>query len=93
MKYDLLGMILVTCGPLEGVLICLYRALQSEILFMEAQGCLDLNRGMKPIGWMMHPLSLDTWEDECCLWRHLDTMRCSLCGPLPLNVGLWRPKM
>jgi hypothetical protein len=38
MKYDLLGMILVTYGPLEGVLICLYRALQSEILFMEAQG-------------------------------------------------------
>jgi hypothetical protein len=68
-------MILVTCGPLEGEFVCLCKAFPGGSLFVKAQVCLDLQRAMKPTGWMMRPLSLDTWEDECCLWRHLNTMR------------------
>jgi hypothetical protein len=68
-------MIVVNCGPLEGKFVCLCRAFLGGSIFMEAQGFLDLHRGMKPTCWMMPPLSLDTWEVENCLWRHLDTMR------------------
>lgn len=57
-----------------------------------AQSCLDLHRGMETTGWIMRPLSLDTWEDECCLWRHLKTMRWSYSNPLHPNIGFWRPK-
>jgi hypothetical protein len=57
-------MILVNCVSLDGVLVFICRAFPGESLFVEAQGSLDLHRGMKPIGWMMCPLSLDTWEDE-----------------------------
>jgi hypothetical protein len=67
-------MILVTCGPLESVLVCLCMSLTCEILIVKEQGHLDLHWGMKTIGWMMSPLSLDTWEEECFLWRNLDTV-------------------
>jgi hypothetical protein len=51
-KYGLLGMIHVTCGPLEGVLVCLCRTFPGESFSMEEQGHLDLHRGLKPTGWM-----------------------------------------
>jgi hypothetical protein len=35
----------VTCGPLEGVLICLCKSLTGESLNMEARGSLDLHLG------------------------------------------------
>jgi hypothetical protein len=36
---------IVTCGPLEGILVCLCRSLTGESLNMEAHGSLDLHLG------------------------------------------------
>jgi hypothetical protein len=57
---------------------------------MKAQGYLDLHWGMKPTGWMMHPLSLDTWEREHFLWRNLETMRISQLQPLAPKRWPWK---
>jgi hypothetical protein len=35
----------VTCGPLEGVLVCICRSLTGESLIMKTQGHLDLHLG------------------------------------------------
>jgi hypothetical protein len=57
-------MIFVTCGKLEGTLVCLCISFLGESLIVEAQGYLKLHWGMKPTGWIMRPLSLDTWEEK-----------------------------
>jgi hypothetical protein len=73
--YGLLGMIHVSCAPLEGVLVCLCKTLLGESFSMEAQDHLDLHRGFKPTGSMKQSHSLHTWEDERCLWTQLYNMR------------------
>jgi len=91
----------MTCGPLEGVLVCLCKSFPGEesfhggfVPFWPSWGVEDPKDGHHtPRDGEMTSKILCTWGDENFLWRHLENTRGRNQIPLYLDDGLWRPKM
>ena len=56
-RYGLLGMILVTCGPLEGTFVCLYTTFPGEQVSMGRWLRPNLHEGFGAQGWTPNPTS------------------------------------
>ena len=69
-RYGLLGMILWLVDPWRAYLFVFAGPWQVKVWSWRHKVTWTFIWGMKPIGWMMHPLLFGHMEDECFLWRH-----------------------
>jgi hypothetical protein len=59
-------MIIVICGPLEGIYICLCNILQGGNIFIKELYHLSFIRDLEPVRWMLDPTSRAPFDDERC---------------------------